>query len=430
VADTEKHDDEDGEREGAHADEPDGDKAEGESGHDEAAQRVAEALGVDGGEGEGEGAAPAEGAEAEAEAVQNRAARRREAARKRRKKAAASEGTSAARAGDEDDDDLPADRNKRAKELLKRRREQAGEGGGSRPVALLPSEMVDDALSRSASAASRWIRKNFSAIQWVVAAAVVGGIGFAVWTWRGEKTSAEASDALAEGVAAERGQVMAEDKRPDDQKEIDPTKVFKTEDEKDQTALAAYKKVIDQHPNTGPALLAKLGEAGVYLEKRDWPNALDRYSAVSSSNLAGADPDVKGRALEGLGLAKEGKGDIDGALSTFKELEAVDARGFKELAMYHQGRLLLKKGDKDAAKDVLKKARDLLQVPGPDGKKLQYLSTVVDESLREIDPALVPTTHAAPMGGAKGNSLSPEDLKKYVEKREQMSKQKKDGDHH
>ena len=395
-----------------------------------AAQRVAAALGVDGEEGEGEAGAPAaEGAEAEAEAVQNRAARRREAARKRRKKAAASEGDAAARVSD-DDDDLPADRNKRAKELLKRRREQAGEGGGTRPVALLPSEMVDDALSRSANAASRWIRKNFAAIQWVVAAGIVGAIGFGVWTWRGDKTSAEASDQLAEGVAAERGQVMAEDKRPDDVKEIDPTKIFKTADEKDQTALAAYKKVVDQHPNTGPALLAKLGEAGVYLEKRDWPNALERYSAVSSSNLAGADPDVKGRALEGLGFAKEGKGDLDGALATFKELEAVDAKGFKELGMYHQSRILLKKGDKDAAKDMLKRRRDLLQIPGPDGKKLQYLSTVVDESLREIDPNLAPAAHQAPMGGAKGNSLSPDELKKYVEKLEQMSKQKKDGDQH
>ena len=32
---------------------------------------------------------------------------------------------------------------------------------------------------------------------------------------------------------------------------------------------------------------------------------------MSSSTLAGADPDVKVRALEGLGFAKEGKGDLD-----------------------------------------------------------------------------------------------------------------------
>ncbi|WP_437693335.1 tetratricopeptide repeat protein [Sorangium sp. So ce176] len=375
---------------------------------DDAAQRVAEALGV---AEEGEAPAAADAAADDAvEAPPNRAARRREEATTRRRKKKAT--------GEE----LPKDKNARAKELLARRREQAA---GRRPVQLLPGEMVEDALSRMSTGAGRWIKQNFHIVQWGVLAALVATGGVLFYLSRADKKDAVSSAALASAVAADRGRVLAEDSRTDEEKELDVTRTFKTADERSDTALAAYNKVIDEHGGSGAAILAKLGQAGVLLDKKDYAHALEAYSAVVSSSLAGADPDVKGRAIEGIGFAKEGKGDLDGALASFKELEAIDMRGYKELAQYHQARIHLAKGESDKAKELLKSAHEKLQAPSTEGVPFQFLEAVVEEMLRKIDPAAAPPRAA--FGGPKGQSMTPEEIEQLI-RRARENAEKKAGD--
>jgi hypothetical protein len=406
---------------------------EDEGDGEDAAHRVADALGVDESHDIGEIGTPLNEAleragvrpegeaaivdEDEARVIANRAARRRDDAvdrrRKRRGKAAAKP---------EEDAALPKDKNARAKELLKRRREQASEP--ARPINLLPAEMVDDAFARSTSAAGKWIRTNFGKIQWVVLAGIAASIGFGIYTSQIEKTAAAATDALVAGITVEHGKVMAEDKRSDEEKEADPSKIYKTADERTEAALAAYRKAGAEHAGTAAALLAKLGEAGVLLDKRDWAGAIDAYNAVLASKLATADADVRGRAIEGVGLAKEGKGDLDGATATFKELQAIDERGFKELGMYHEARMLLAKGDKDKAKDLLKQIHDKLVVPTPEGKTFHYLETVVDDALRRIDPNALPNKPPVIGGDAKGSAMSPDQMAKIQKMLQDAAKKK------
>jgi hypothetical protein len=383
-----------------------GSKGQGDDG---AAERVADALGV--GEGDEPGAAEEPAADDEAKAPANRAARRREEATRRKRKKSGGE-------------EMPKDKNARAKELLARRREQATE---RRPVQLLPGEMVEDALSRMSSGASNWIKKNFHILQWGFLVALLAGGGVLFYLSRSEKKDATSSSALAAAVAADRGKILAEDTRSEDEKELDLTKTFKTADERADTALAAYNKVIDEHGGTGAAMLAKLGQAGVLLDKKDYAHALEAYSAVVSSPLAGADPDVKGRAIEGVGFAKEGKGDLDGALASFKELEGIDAKGYKELSLYHQARVLIAKGDNDKAKELLKSAREKLQAPAAEGRAFPFLEAVVDETLRKVDPTAVPARAA--FGGPKGQSMTPEEIEQLL-KRARDNAQKKGGDAH
>lgn len=378
----------------------------GEPGTDEAAQRVAEALGV----GEGDEGKPEGEAGDEAKAPPNRAARRREdaVARRRKKKPTGEE--------------LPKDKNARAKELLARRREQAE---GRRPVQLLPGEMVEDALSRMTSGAGKWIRNNFAVLQGTFLLALLGLGGTLFYLSRVEKAEAAASAALGAAVAADRGVVLEEDKRTDEQKELDPTKVFKTAEERAEAALTAYNQVVDQHGGTGAAILAKLGQAGALLDKKDYAHALDAYSAVVTSPLAGADPDVKGRAIEGIGFAREGKGDLDGALASFKELESIDLKGYKELSLYHQARILIAKGDKAKATELLKAAHKSLREPSVDGNTFPWLTGVVEETLRELDPTAAPPR---PMfGGPKGQAMTPEQLEELI-RRARENAEKKAGD--
>lgn len=388
------------------------DDGDGDSDGD-AAKRVAKALGVE--DEAGEGGEAAKTAEAkEPEVAPNRALRRRDEAMERRKKRKGG-ATAKADKPEGDDEALPRDKNARAKELLKRRREQAA---GPRPIQLLPGEMVDDALARSGSAASKWIRENFGMLQWVIVAAVVGAGVFALYSSQNEKKAAAATNQLFTGVSAELGRVMAEDKRPDEEKEADPTKIFKTPEERTEAALAGYRKTIAEHPGTIIAQLAKLGEAGALLDKHDWPAAIEAYSAALASKLTSTDLDVKGRATEGLGFAKEGKGDLDGALATFKELEGIDAPGYKELGLYQQGRILLAKGDTDKAKEVLTQAREKLQTPGSGKASFEYLKAEVDETLRRIDPNLVPTQPSfgqPSLGSPNGNSMTQEQIQKLLQ---------------
>jgi hypothetical protein len=164
----------------------------------------------------------------------------------------------------------------------------------------------------------------------------------------------------------------------------------------------------------------------VLLDKRDFAHALDAFNAVLASPLGGADLDVKGRALEGAGLAKEGKGDLDGALATFVDLGKVDAKGFKELSKYHQARLHLAKGEKEKAKDLLKEllalkgeekdpTKDVLSptdkasLPGLDTQSFPYLKTVAEELLRSIDPTAMPSRMQ--LNSPTGPKLTPEQLK-------------------
>jgi hypothetical protein len=233
--------------------------------------------------------------------------------------------------------------------------------------------------------------------------------------------------------------VVAEDKRTDEEKEADPTRVFPTAEARADAALASYNQVIDQHPGTGGAILAKLGQAGILLEKRDYAHALDAYNAVLATPLAAADPDVKGRALEGVGFAKEGTGDLDGAMTAFKEVEKVDAKGFKELGRYHQARIHAAKGEKEKAKDILveilalktpekdptKEALNPVDkgtLPGIDSQMFPYLKTVAQELLRSIDPKALPAR--TELGGPGGAKISPEELERLIKRAREQAEQK------
>ena len=262
--------------------------------------------------------------------------------------------------------------------------------------------MVDDAFARAVSSSGKWLKNNMNLVQYAVIAAVLGSAGYAVWHARATTATEQSSAALMAGVAADRGRVEAEPK-----KEKDPTAeespdapTFKTQEQRTDAAMAAYRKVVTQAKGSGTAILARLGEAGILLDKKAWDEALAAYREVKASPLAAADPDVKGRAIEGIAFAHEGKGDRDAALGALKELETVSAqKGFHELALYHQARLLAQKGDKTKAVELLKSANERL-TQAPEAKHLQYLKAVVEELWRSIDAASAPKKTASPPLGA------------------------------
>lgn len=300
------------------------------------------------------------------------------------------------------DEKKPKDRNEAVRaQLLKKRTEEA-----KKRQPLSPGEMVDDAFARGVDGGLKWVRSNVGKVAGIVGVLILGGVGYLVYEMRATKEAQAASSELGRAVLNERGYIS---ETPSDGDADDPTPTFASREERAQAALSAYRGVATKYKGSGAGMLARLGEGGVLLDEKDWDGALAAYREAKDSPLGAADLDVRARALEGIGFALEGKGDIDGAIKSFRELENTDVRGFKELGMYHQARLYVVKGDEEKAKELAKATRERLQRPS-ETRPFVYLNVAVDDLLRQIDPASVPE-----QAGVGGRPLSSEDIRRLQE---------------
>ena len=290
---------------------------------------------------------------------------------------------------------------------------------------------ADPLIERTAKL-SEWAKKNQKTVQLVGVVLCVGLLGIAGFLWYDHKRETEASMILAKAVEAQQAPV-GEPPKNEEEDDNRPT-YYKTYDDRRAAALKQYRDVESKFAGTGAAILARLAEGSILLDKREADNAISAFNDVKGSPLATADSEVKGRALEGIGFAHELKAvavpaekdkELDLALAAFKELEnAADVKGFKELAMYHQSRVLQNKGDKDKAKEILLSLKERLSkseesvAPGlPAPPAFPYLKEMAMDRLHDIDPTAVPksSTHGSRGGGAPGTNFSPEQLRKMME---------------
>lgn len=293
-----------------------------------------------------------------------------------------------------------------------------------------------DPLIEKTQKLSEWAKENQKLVQRVgalIAVALIGLAGFLYWD---HKRETEASMALSKAVETQHAQI-GEPPKDDDDDAQDNGPYYKTHEERREKALEKYRDVQKKFPSTGAAILSRLAEASLLLDKRDADGAAAAYTDVKGSALGQQDKEVKGRALEGLGFAYEIKADkaegdakkpfYDQALQAFKELEnTVDVRGFKEMAMYHQARVHENKGDKEEAKKLLlalkekfDKHDDSSLVPGaPGGQAFPYLREVAMDRLRGIDPSAAPKMQGVPGGGAQ---VLPPHLRKLIEEQQKKA---------
>ena len=291
---------------------------------------------------------------------------------------------------------------------------------------------ADPLIERTAKL-SEWAKENQKTVQIVgalIAAALLGIAGFLYFE---HKHEVEASVLLTQAVDDERGRIGEPPKDdPETPAIVEPTPLFKTFDDRREAALKKYREVQSRFPQTGAAILARLAEGSLLLDKHEADPALAAFTEVKGSALATADQEVKGRALEGMGFANEMKAlaapadaarYLDDAAKAYKELEnTVEVRGFKELAMYHQARVAQNRGEKDKAKEILVSLKERLNKTEestssvPQGPAFPYLKEVAMDRLREIDPSLAPKQ---PPGGGNapgGNAqLTPAQIRKMIE---------------
>ena len=197
-----------------------------------------------------------------------------------------------------------------------------------------------DPLIEKTAKLSEWAKQNQKTVQVVgalIAAALLGIAGFLYFE---HKHETEASMLLTKAVEDDRARV-GEPPKDDPENPVEAPLSFKTFEERRESALKKFREVQSKYPKTGAAILSRLAEGSLLLDKREADPALAAFTEVKGSPLAAADQEVKGRALEGVGFAYELKAvatpaeaakNYDEALKVYKELEnTVEVRGFKEL---------------------------------------------------------------------------------------------------
>jgi len=328
------------------------------------------------------------------------------------------------------------DRNKRirAEAAEKRRRQREGAPEKRRAVSarnLDAGEIVDDALARTSHAAWEWLKKHSTAVQWVVVLLVAGGIGWRIYIYRQDRNHATATEMLAKAISAEHGKIGTASTEPDRYTGlVDNRPAFATAEERSKAAEAAYRQAAASVKGGPSAALAELGLAGVLYDQGKFAEAKAAYEKVRDSDLAKLEPDAKGRAIEGVALSLEALGQADQALTEYKRLENSDIPGFGPLGMYHQARLSFAKGERDKAKELLKKCLEKLSKSEDKSKTPAfaapgYLEGQAKTLLQAIDPKAPELASASggldellrgASGGLGGGKIDPAKLQEMLKK--------------
>jgi tetratricopeptide (TPR) repeat protein len=291
------------------------------------------------------------------------------------------------KARDSDEPETIKDRNERvrAEAAEKRRARREREQAASAPRRNLDaSEMMDDALARSTHAAAGFLRRHFNKVQWLIMIGLAGWIGWEVYSWRHTRQAEKATDALFKALSAESGKVTA---GPDPAETIegDTRPSFGSNEERLKAALKEYQRASGV-AGSDSAVLADLGAAGVAYDLGQYKEAEAAYEKVKQHPAFGSDTDIRGRTLEGLGMALEAQKKDDAALKTFKELSSMDAANFSALGSYHQARLLKAQGKNEDAVKLLDKAIEKLVLLKDTPAAIKYVRLSVLELLEGLDP--------------------------------------------
>lgn len=311
------------------------------------------------------------------------------------------------------------DRNKKLRDEAaeKRRKRRSGQRGGSSVEGLDASERVDDALVRGADATSRFVRKHFAWMQWLVVLTIVGAMALLVYNYRLNRERQKAGGELAEALQASMGRIATGTPvTPSDPNLVDPRPEFPSEEARTESALQQWDDLAKQdEPEL--RLIGKLGKAGVLYEARKFEEAKTAYSAVVDDPVASRFDTLREQAVEGVGLSLEAAGKLDEALAAFDRMQNEPGDYAKRLARFHEARVRFTKGEREKAQEILEKLDEELSKADSGGPEA-YLEAAVQDLLKTVDPSKI---EQAPEG------VSPEQLEQLKKQLEAMQAQDPSG---
>jgi tetratricopeptide (TPR) repeat protein len=180
--------------------------------------------------------------------------------------------------------------------------------------------------------------------------------------FQSKKKQSRATAAFGKALELESAEIKPADK-PDkpgtaeEPPDPDALPTFKTQDERAAAVLSALDKVKGDFGGTSAASRADLLRGATLFKLGKLPEAEQAFKSYLSS--AGHSDPLRFVATEGLGYVLEAKGDLDGALARFGELDPDPSKpgsGFgEERALYHQARIYTEKKDPKKAAELLHK---------------------------------------------------------------------------
>ncbi len=198
----------------------------------------------------------------------------------------------------------------------------------------------------------------------VLAGVIAVLIGVGTWNWMQKKKAANATSQFSKAVVTMHATVSDTPPATPPKKDAPPT--FTTDKDRSEATLAILDKLDKSYGKTGVSKEARLIKAGTLYDLGRYDEAITAYQDF----LKGApDNDLKLIGKEGLGYAQEAKAlslpdaaaqeaGLKTALATFEQLQPDDKGFYRDMALYHQGRVQAELKQKDKAIDLYKQALD------------------------------------------------------------------------
>jgi len=211
---------------------------------------------------------------------------------------------------------------------------------------------VDDEFVSFWARAFKKIEPYLQRVGLVVVAGLVAWVGIFIYSNYAVHGREKAAESFAKAARIYSADLLTVDSPPPAPATPDETPRFKTTKERAEATLKELDVLDKEHPGK-LSQSAKLFRAGVLYDLAKLDDAAKLFAEVES---AATDAPVKALAAEGAGLCDEQRGKLDEALARYKAMEPKSGDFYRDRALYNQGRILLKKGDKKLALEAFKEA--------------------------------------------------------------------------
>ncbi len=201
-----------------------------------------------------------------------------------------------------------------------------------------------DSFQRAAAGAAAWISTRRRLVAAAGAMVVLAAVVAAVLAAAEQRKEREAGAAAADLLQAMGG-------------EISPVPLpgfpgpfYASEEARQKAIVSAADAVLGQFSGTGAAVLAALAKGDAHVRLGEWDEARKAYEKFLE--IAPKEDTLRFGALEGLAIAAEEKGDLDGAARAYERLGR-EAPRFADQADLARARVLAAAGKTAEAKEIL-----------------------------------------------------------------------------
>jgi tetratricopeptide (TPR) repeat protein len=256
-------------------------------------------------------------------------------------------------------------------------------------------EAEGDAFTRGLRGAGQAARNRVPLVGGVLVAVAALAAGWVWWQDSQTESRVTSSRALANAAAwqARATKVNAAEIEKD---WVPPNPIYV----EDAQRTAEFEKGLATLDQTGDEDVKRAGDvlkASAAMRAGDYDKALGLYEAFIKE--VANDHPLAWLAKEGRGLALEAKGDLDGALTNFEGMAGSSQRFYRDMAMWHQGRILERLDRKPEALAVYKQY--LTEFPPAD------LSLRLSEVNQRVAALEAETSAAPPSPPAEPETPSP-----------------------